>query len=119
MAGDLVPLVLFPRYSTFAGAGDNTTIAMDVTEYQSAIVNVWRRAMLGSGTTFQVTLQESTDQDNWTDCTGGGAFDPGAGQEVQATATLKKRWFRLKLALAGASAVVTCWAVGALEQRTN
>ncbi|MEJ2202960.1 MAG: hypothetical protein P8170_02490 [Gemmatimonadota bacterium] len=39
MAGELVPLVLIPRYTSYVGDGTFTTIAMDVTEYESAIVN--------------------------------------------------------------------------------
>ena len=42
MAGELVPLVLLPRYSTFSGAHSFTTIGMEVSDYSSAIVNVWR-----------------------------------------------------------------------------
>ena len=40
MAGELVPLVLLPRYTTYAGADTFTSIGMDVTPYSKAIVNV-------------------------------------------------------------------------------
>ncbi len=122
MAGELVPLILMPRYSTFAGAGDYTTIAMDVTEYENAIVNIWRGKLLGTGTLFQMSFEESTDQFGWTSCTVTGGthpVDPGESQETQRTAALKKRWFRTKLTLVGSNVVVSCWAVGSLEQRTD
>ena len=82
MAGELTPLVMLPRYTTYAGATEFTTIAMDVTEYSSVILSVWRGPINfesgGAAGTFAITLQESTDQVNWTTCTGTTAnSDPG------------------------------------------
>jgi len=123
MPGELVPLVLLPRFSTYAGADDFHTVAMDVTEYSSAIVNVWRgKHVSATSPTFGVTFQESTDQINWTTCSGTTAnSDPGQDTEVQYTATLTKRWFRIKVTIGGTSPapVCTCWAVGFLEQRLS
>jgi hypothetical protein len=119
MAGELVPLVLIPRYATFAGDGTFTTIAMEVTEYTGALVNVWRGKLLGTTPTVSFVFEESTDQVSWTDCTGGGAADPGEGLEAQYTPTLRKRWFRIKVTLTGTDPVVTCWAVGFLERRLS
>ena len=127
MSGELVPLVLLPRYTTYAGkpGSGNTyfsTIALDVTQYQNAIMNVWRGKLVGS-TTPGVTFwfEESTDQDSWSVCDGspggGSGGDPGENTETQYTLTLKKRWFRVKAELGGADNVVTCWAVGFLEER--
>jgi hypothetical protein len=120
MAGELVPLVMMPRYSVYSGETTFTTIAMDVTDYQTAILNLWRGKLV-TNTTLLISAEESTDQVTWATCTGGTGVDPGVETEVQMTATLKKRWFRLKLVL-GVSAgspypVATCWAVGYLEQR--
>jgi len=119
MSGELVPLVLIPRYSSLTGAGTYTTIAMDVTDYQSAILNVWRGVLNGSGT-YAISFEESTDQNSWTDCTGGTAADPGQDIEDQYTPTLTKRWFRAKVVLTGSEPVsVTHWAVGFLELRQS
>jgi hypothetical protein len=124
MAGELVPLVLLPRYTTYVGrpaSGTNfySTIAMDVTEYTSAIVNVWRGKILGTSASIAFTFQESTDQVEWTDCSGVTAgVDPGENVETQYVATLKKRWFRVKV-LMGTDAIASCWAVGFLEQRLS
>lgn len=123
MAGELVPLVLLPRYTTYAGLLSGewfTTIAMDVTQYSSAIVNVWRGLIVGSATpSFKVWFQESTDQVSWFACAGsnssGDAVNPNA--ETQFTLTITKRWFRIKVQLGGADNVVSCWAVGFLEER--
>ena len=118
MAGELVPLVLLPRYTTYVGTIDFTTIGMEVSDYSKAIVNVWRGPMVGTSPTFGVTFEESTDQSSWTVCTGATAdSDPGSGVEDQYTATLTKRWFRIKTTLGGTDPIVSCWAIGFLELR--
>jgi hypothetical protein len=119
MAGTLVPLVMLPRYSTYAGANTYTTIGMDVTDYERAILNVWRGTMTGSAPTFAISFEESTDQEVWSTCTNGSGGDPGANTEAQYTPDLKKRWFRVKLVIAGTNPVGTCWAIGFLEQRES
>jgi hypothetical protein len=118
MAGELVPLVMFPRYSTLTGASTFTTIAMDVTDYQAAILQVWRGKLI-AGTTYAVSAEESTDQETWSACAGTNctAYDPGQETEGQISATLKKRWFRLKAVLTGTDPQVTHWCVGFAEQR--
>ncbi len=119
MAGELVPLVLIPRYSTFVGATTFVTVGMDVTEFEKAIVNVWRGPMTGTSPTYAISFEESTDQDNWTQCTNGSGGDPGASTEAQYSPTITKRWFRAKLVLAGTNPAVTTWAVGFLERRES
>lgn len=129
MAGELVPLVLLPRYTTYAGKPASgiqyfSTIGMDVTAYQNAIVNTWRGKVVGSTTPgFTIWFEESTDQNVWSACTGspGGASggDPGENAETQYTLTLKKRWFRVRVQLGGADNVASCWAVGFLEERES
>ena len=117
MAGELVPLVLVPRYSTYVGAHTFTTIGMEVTDYSKAIVNVWRGAVIGTSGTFQVSFEESTDQSNWTVCTSGGGGDPGSDTEAQYSPEISKRWFRIKIVVGGTDPAVTCWAIGFLELR--
>jgi hypothetical protein len=122
MAGELVPLVLLPRYTTLVGAQEFVTVGMDVTDYANAIVNVWRGPLTGTNTPAVLFyFQESTDQVNWTICAGtsGSGQTPGSGQEAQYTATLTKRWFRLRAVLSGTDPAVTCWAVGFLEDRLS
>lgn len=117
MAGELQPLVMLPRYSTFAGEDTYYTIAMDVTEFQAAILNVWRGKNNGTSPTFTASCEESVDQVNWTACANGSTGSMGQSSEVQVTATITKRWFRLKIVMGGTNPVITCWAVGFLEQR--
>ena len=121
MAGELVPLVMMPRYSCYSGADTFYTMPLDVTAYESVILNVWRSPLVGTTPTFGLTFQESTDAStdaSWSTVTGVSAgVDPGADTETQYTGTLKKRWFRVKLVLGGTGPVSTCWAVGFLERR--
>jgi len=118
MAGELVPLVLLPRYTTYVGAHDFTTIAMEVTDYSSAIVNVWRGALTGTSPGFNIVFQESTDQSNWTTCGNTSPTnDPGADREAQYTPNLTKRWFRVKVTLSGTDPAGSCWGIGFLELR--
>jgi hypothetical protein len=118
MAGELVPLVLLPRYTSYVGQSTFTTIGMEVTDYANAIVNVWRGKLTGTSPTFGVTFEESTDQSNWTMCAGTTAnADPGQEMEAQFTAQLTKRWFRIKVVLGGTTPAATCWAIGFLEMR--
>jgi len=122
MPGSLVPLVMLPRYTTYTGQVEFTTIGMDVTKYETAILSVWRGRLGGAGT-VQITCEESTDSGgvagSWSPCSGTNTqnFDPGEEAEAQVTATLTKRWFRLRVALTGTNPQVTCWAVGFLEDR--
>jgi hypothetical protein len=120
MAGVLVPLVLMPRYSTYCGASGQTfeTIAMDVTEYEKAIVSFWRTAGKDLST-ITPDFEESMDQLLWSSCSGGPFTDPGATTEGQFQPELTKRWFRMKLTLTGTSPVVTCWCLGFLMQRES
>ena len=122
MAGELTPLVLLPRYTTYAGASTFMTIAMDVTDYVNAIVNCWRGKLIsGTSPTFAMVFEESSDQVNWTTCSGGASFDPGQETEVQKIAALTKRWMRIKVTLGGTdpAPVATCWAVGFLVHRLS
>lgn len=129
MAGELVPLVMIPRYTTIAGDTNSNppyptpgfmTVGMDVSEYDGAIINVWRGPIiLTAGTAgFKVNCEESTDQNVWTICDGTTANTAvSENVEKQFLPVLTKRWFRVRVVLEGTNPVVTCWAVGYLVQR--
>jgi hypothetical protein len=113
---------MVPRYTTYAGnlSAGFTTVGMDVTQYQKAIINFWRGELIASGGSpaFKVTCQESTDQNSWSVC-GGTSEDTAVNEdaETQFNATLTKRWFRVRVKVEGTDPVVSCWAVGFLEDR--
>lgn len=126
MAGDRVPLVMIPRFTTYAGRATPTqcfsTIGMDVSDYLGATLNAWRGHVVGSESPgFRIWFEESTDQDAWTPCQGapGGTVgdDPGENGESQFVLVLRKRWFRVRVQLGGRDNVCTCWAVGFLVTR--
>lgn len=120
MAGVQTPLVLIPRYTSYSGATTYSTIAMDVTAYENAIVNIFRNTMLGTAGSPLFNLQESTDQVTWSTCGGTTLnFNPTANAETQYTAALTKRWFRITVALPNADNLLTCYAVGFLEERQS
>ena len=116
MAGMLVSLVLIPRYTTLSGPTTFMTVAMDASDYEKAIVDLWRSAGANLGT-FTPNFEESTDQITWTTCGGGPFADPGANAQSQFQPVLTKRWFRITITLTGGNAVVTLWCVGFLEMR--
>jgi hypothetical protein len=120
MPGILTPLVLVPRYTTLSGTFEFSTIALDVTAYQNAIVNLFRTALLGTGGAVKFNLEESTDQVIWTVCSGTTAdFDITPDTETQDVAALTKRWFRLTIQLPNANNVSTFYVVGFLEERES
>lgn len=121
MAGVQTPVVMLPRYSCYSGADSFITIAMDVTAYIKATLNLWRSPLVGGSPTFAIAFEESTDQVSWSACAVSGTPfpDPGADSETQYTVTLTKRWFRVKVTLGGTNPVATCWCVGFFEERES
>lgn len=119
MAGKLAPLVVWPRFTTFSGGNMTegfTTLPLDVSDYSQAVVTIWR----GPTTVgFSMTCEESVDKVNWVVCAGTNtnAYDPGTDTEGIITATLKRQWFRARVANTGDENLVTCWAVGHLVRR--
>ena len=118
MAGTLVPLVLLPRYTTLSGPTTFQTIAMDVSDYEQAIVDFWRSAGANLGTILP-NFEESIDQVTWSTCSGGPYIDPGANSQSQFKPALSKRWFRITITLTGANAVCTMWCIGFLMVRES
>ncbi len=121
MAGTQVPLVLLPRYTTYSGADQAvfTTIGMDVSEYDKAILSFWRSAGKDLNA-VAINFQESNDQNLWSTCGGGPFNDPTANTEAQFQPVITKRWFRISITIQGVAAancVATCWCIGFLEQR--
>jgi hypothetical protein len=116
--GPYVPLVLLPRYTTLSGNTTFTTIAMDVTDYEKAVVDFWRSAgaaLIG----LTIAFEESMDQVTWTPCAGGPFTDPGANSQTQFLPELTKRWFRISVTPSAASCVVTLWCIGFLGMRES
>lgn len=118
MSGVMVPLVLVPRYTTYAGPADFTTIGVDVTEYSEASIAVWRGNLAGAPGTFALNFQGSLDQKTWGNLLGSDQ-DPGALTEVLYEFQLKLPYLRMILKLTGTDAVVTAYACGYLRARQH
>ena len=120
MKGQAVPLVLIPRYTSYLGSGEFTTVPLDVTQYAQACVTFWRGGLwhASMGATFQAVFQVSHDADEWFTVN-----PPGTITTTNTYGTfevaLSRRWFRIKIDLAEDNRVVgiTCWATGLLERR--
>ncbi len=127
MPGQLIPLVLLPRYTTLVGSASGTqeftTTPMDVTPYQEAFITVWRASLVGPsapGPTLALKcwFEESIDQVGWTVCAGSpGGVGPTDNQQARYGVTLTKRWLRMRAKLAHQNNIVTCYAIGFVQER--
>jgi len=109
------PFAFAPRYSSLAGSTDFFAEPIPVAEFDSVEVYVWR-GPLPAGGDFSFQLQESLDQQKWSNLSGG---DPGSTTEATYESDLTKSWLRAKITL-GTSAdfpVVSYYAVGYLIRR--
>lgn len=117
-------IVFLPRFTTLVGASSFTTLPLDVSRFGSAQFQLWRGPLRGGPTpapTFLAYLEESLDAENWvlgpSTPTG---YDPATDDPTLARPKLfsygfRLRWFRIRIELAGANPVVTCWAEGLLR----
>ena len=115
-------IILFPRYTTFAGDRDWTTLAINVTGYERGDVTIWIGDIVGPTTPGLVSavFQESTDQVHWATCGGTGSGTLTAGTETTLKPEFTKAWMQFKIVIdagVGGDPVVSCYAVGYLERR--
>ena len=116
MNGALVPVVLLPRYSTYFGAGDFTTVPLNVEAYSKGTITLWRGRLLGTTPAFKAYFEDSHDTVTWTPFNPSGE-DPGNVSSMIVRFDLARRWLRVRIDLDGTQPAVTCWAVGTLELR--
>ena len=117
MAGLRVPVVIFPRFTSFIGATTYTSLALDVAAYSSLELSIWRGPLVGTTPSFAASLYDSMDRDNWTLGDGPANVDPGQNVEQQYVWQLTERWLRISLLLGGTTPGTTCWAAGFLVKR--
>jgi hypothetical protein len=117
-SGELTPLVLIPRYTTYCGVNSFVTVALDVGLYSGMTIAFWNGPVVGS-VTLNARIQSSDDGETWFDegsPIAAGLPDSFGKQSI----ALGRRWIRIRVTLAGtpgAEAAVTCWATGSLEKR--
>ena len=116
----VVPIVLIPRFTTFAGLNTNfRTHAIAVTEYESIEVFVWRGDLDDPGWSVTFEVEESMDQQTWTTVL---SASPSATTELRATGTLTKSYIRANFTMAGNSGdfpICTAYATGNLIRRRS
>ena len=119
MAGEIVPLVMIPRFTTYVGEATFTTVALDVSEFGAVQLATWLGPLVGgAGASVDARLEASEDAEVWS------ALMPmvPAGTDAHSVvhAGLPLRYLRAKLwmtADASDVAAITCWSTGFLERR--
>lgn len=113
MSGELVPLIMVPRFTGYLGAGTYVTAPLGVDGYDTARLTLWRGPLIGTSPTVTLILEESQDAERWY------ALDQttGGGKSSDLDVGLTRRWLRLRIVLSGTNAGFTCWATGTLQRR--
>lgn len=123
MKGELVPVVLIPRFTSYFGTSEYATVAMDVTAFSSGVATFWRGKLAGGGT-FKLYTETSHDGYAWFGYPIGGGglptpWDPGDDASVTVAIDVTRRFFRIRIVLTGSDPGVTCWMAGMLEYRID
>jgi hypothetical protein len=109
-------LVLLPRFTTYAAASTRIfhTAPINVREFASAIITVWRGPAIGSSTPgLGVFVRQSSDLQIWNNL--GSASAEG---ETTIEVSFDFEWMRLEIGLTGEPVACTCWAIGDFATRT-
>ena len=119
MTGEMVPLVVLPRYTSYVGAGTFATAPMDVSEFAGGEVTFWRGPLVGGAAMapFTTYFEGSHDALTWTTITPNVTT---ANTSSWIALPFTKRWFRVRVVLqADGSGVVgiSLWLAGALQRR--
>jgi len=124
MAGEYVPLVMMPRFTTYIGEATFETVALDVSEFEKLVLSVWRGPLLGntgSGASLEITFETSDDNEHWAPFPYVPAITTAGGTTV-VEVELLQRFLRSKVVLTkdGTDLVaLTCWAAGHLDRRES
>ncbi len=125
MEGELVPLVLIPRFTSYlcGTAREFVSVQLDVAEFQNALVSLWRGPLLGSGEpgepTFTAYMETSQDGTVWTVTPPlSSGHDPGANGTLALNVGFPHlKFLRIRIKLTGTGPAVTCWCTGFLQYR--
>ena len=130
MAGEIVPLVMIPRFTTYAGHAsfvttpmEFITVPLDVAKYSRAVLTVFRGPLVGATeptpATFSLVFETSHDGVAWFEL-----HTPitTASDTTNLDLVLDRRWFRVRVGITVSSApaskgAITCWAAGSLVSR--
>lgn len=124
MIGEIVPVVMIPRYTSFLGPGTYTTVPMLVSDYKSVVLEFWCGYVQAqpSGALSTATFEEAFDAElpdgAWVTLATKTEVDQNTQSLLNLTFT--RRYFRVRFVLtADSNGLVgfTCWAAGSLQKR--
>ena len=124
MAGEYVPLVMIPRFTSYIGAAEYVTVALDVSAFYKFDIAFWCGPLVGddgTGASLSATFETSDDNDTWTEVPEIPAITTPNGHTI-GNGLLRPRWLRVKIVLtedADHVVAITCWAAGQLERRQS
>ena len=126
MKGELAPLVLAARFTSFLGPGVHTTAPLDVSGYDRAVFEFWRGNLAGASASFKAFFEQAEtpgpDPASWNS----DPLNPWSNlvtplttvnTSVLVTLTLTQRYLRMRIGLNGDEAAITLFAVGSLRKR--
>ena len=121
MIGELVPVVMLPRFTSYLGEGTYTTVPLDVSDYEGASLEFWRGKLRSPASgTFNAYFEEASEptmpNDRWTQL----ASYSTADASVLVPLVFTKKFFRIRIELTDATnhgVGITCWAAGSLQKR--
>ena len=124
MNGELLPLVMIPRFTSYVGEGTYTTVPLEISEFEGAAIEFWRGHLAGKaqGATFAAYLEEAFEASpptlaDWTTLASTTADNASNLYQV----AFSQRYFRIRIVLVkdatNGLAAITCWAAGTLERR--
>jgi hypothetical protein len=110
MAGQAVPVVVIPRYTSYVGANTFTTVPLDVSADVTAFLTFWRGPCPAG---FAAVFELSHDALVWSNALGTTIVLDNRSDKLEIPLT--RRWFRVRISLS--TWPITCWATGLLERR--
>jgi hypothetical protein len=126
MKGELVPVVMIPRFTSYVGAGTYTTIPIDVSGFKLATLEFWRGQLLGTvgDVSFEANFEEASQADppsinDWHALV---TAITAPNDSDLLTLEFTRQFFRVRIAMSYGAAsnkltALTCWAAGSLERR--
>lgn len=126
MKGDLVPVVMIPRFTSYVGEGTYTTVPMDVSGFKSATLEFWRGLLHGTvgQVSFNAHFEEAAQPSPPSASDWVALISPISAPNTSSLLplTFTRQFFRIRIELATSDdtnnlAAITCWAAGSLEKR--
>ena len=109
-AGEKVPMVFFPRFTTFVGNTTFSTTPIDMLGFSGFSVTAFRGKMTGTSPSISFEIQQSADLEDWHDLET--AWNVPESTSETRVIIPSRRYVRMAVILGGSDPSVTCFAVG-------